>query len=277
MPYNQATIPQTSKPPTPTPQTAATQSATRKVTPAVENRHPARQRLIAASAAFALLILVSVAHGQGNSESAKVIAAGQQQLAAARTINTEEAYRLAEITFDRAVQLDPKDAMARVYLGLARMELSGWIARQGRFGPSGEVMNKAIVDLDAAVALAPDNLQVRMLRGSSYAEFPSFLNKGALARDDLEVVVHHQTFGAQSSDTRARVYFTLGRVYAAAGESEKARAAWTAAVTANPQSRDGQAAQRELEKLGEVVSCPATTFFAVDPAESTCMSRLPSR
>jgi quinol monooxygenase YgiN len=73
------------------------------------------------------------------------------------------------------------------------------------------------------------------------------------ARDDLEVVVHHQTFSAQTSDIRARVYFTLGRVYAAAGESEKARAAWTAAVAANPQSRDGQAAQRELEKLAAPV------------------------
>ena len=248
MPYNQTTTRQSR-----TPQSRTTQSTTCQLTWARARTGSARKRFIAVCSTLALmLILTSAAHAQ-KPELNKLITTGQQQLAAARTANTEEAYRLAETTLDRAVQLDPKDPIARVYLGLARMELSGWIARQGRFDVSGEVMNKAIVDLDAAVALAPDNLQVRMSRGSSYAEFPSFLNKGALAREDLEVVVHHPNFAAQSSDTRARIYFTLGRVYAAAGESEKARASWTAAVAANPQTREGHAAQRELEKLAKPV------------------------
>jgi tetratricopeptide (TPR) repeat protein len=215
-----------------------------------------------------MIALSSAAYSQNNSELAKLLTTGQQQLAAARTANTEQGYKLTEATFEQAVQLEPKDAIARAYLGLARMELSGWIARQGRFGPSGEVMNKAIADLDAAVVLGPDNLQVRMLRGSSYAEFPSFLNKGPLAREDLEVVVHHPTFASQSSDLRARVYFTLGRVYGAAGEVEKARASWKAAVAANPQGRDGQAAQRELDKL-------ATPVVATDVAGHRMPDRFP--
>ena len=184
---------------------------------------------------------------------ATLIATGQQQLQAARTANTEEAYKAAEATFDRAVQLDAKDPIARLYLGLTRMELSGWFARKGSFGPSGELTTSACADLDAAVALGPDNLQVRMARGGSYVEFPSFLNKGALAREDLEAVVHHPRFAAQSNDMRARAHYTLGRVYAAGGESEKARASWAAAVAASPQSREGQAAQRELDKLAAPV------------------------
>lgn len=192
------------------------------------------------------------ASAQGESAAA-LIATGQQQLQAARTANTEEAYRAAEATFDRAVQLDAKDPTARLYLGLARMELSGWLARKGSFGPSGELTTRACADLDAAVALGPDNLEVRMRRGASYAEFPSFLNKGALAREDLEAVVHHPKFPAQSNDMRARAHYTLGRIYAAGGESEKARASWAAAVEANPQSREGQAAQSELAKLAAPV------------------------
>lgn len=258
MPYNKTNSPRTIKPETVTPSATTSQkekpptasrSITRRMTSARARTRTATKRLIAGSALALILILASATHAQDT----KLIATGQQQLVAARTANTEEAYRLAESTFEQAVKLDPKAAMARTYLGLARMELSGWIARQGRFDVSGEVMNKAIADLDAAVAMAPDNLQVRMSRGSSYAEFPSFLNKGSLAREDLEIVVRHPNFAAQSSDTRARVYFTLGRVYAAAGESEKARASWTAAVAANPQTREGQAAQRELEKLGNPV------------------------
>ena len=263
MPYNQTTKPQAR-----TPQSRTTRSTTRRITWARASTGRATKRFIAACSTLALMLsLVSAARAQ-NPELTKLITTGQQQLAAARTTNTEEAYRLAETTLGQAVQLDPRAAMARVYLGLARMELSGWIARQGRFDVSGEVMNKSIVDLDAAVALAPDNLQVRMLRGSSYAEFPSFLNKGTLAREDLEVVVHHSNFASQSSDTRARAYFTLGRVYAAAGESEKARASWTAAVATNPQTREGQSAQRELEKL-------ATPVVAKDVAGRRMPDRFP--
>jgi tetratricopeptide (TPR) repeat protein len=189
---------------------------------------------------------------QGASVGA-LVASGQQQLQAARIANTEEAYRAAESTFDRAVQLDANDPIARLWLGLVRMELSGWFARKGDFGPSGDLTTRASADLDAAVALGPDNLQVRLSRGSSYAEFPSFLNKGALAREDLEAVVHHPKFAAQSNDLRARAHYTLGRVYAAQGESEKARASWAAAVEASPQSREGQAAQVELGKLAAPV------------------------
>jgi tetratricopeptide (TPR) repeat protein len=273
MPYNQATIPQTIKP-----EAIALRTNSSPTTPAQTIAAPTRPRLcrrtatkrfvVACSTLALMLTLTSAANSQDNSESAKFVITGQQQLVAARTANTEDAYRLAETSFDRAVQLDPKAAMARVYLGLARMELSGWIARQGRFDVSGEVMNKAIVDLDAAVVLAPDNLQVRMLRGSSYAEFPSFLNKGTLARDDLEVVVHHRSFASQSNATCARVYFLLGRVYSAAGESEKARASWVAAVAADPQSREGQLAQGELEKL-------ATPVVAKDVAGRRMPDRFP--
>lgn len=208
--------------------------------------------LIAFMIAFAGVTQAQGAANQITSASA-AIATGQQQLQAARVANTEEAYRTAESTFDRAVRLDAKDPTPRLYLGLARMELSGWLARKGSFSPSGDLMTKASADLDAAVALGPDNLQVRMSRGASYAEFPSFLNKGALAREDLEAVVHHPKFATQTGDMRARAHHTLGRVYATAGESEKARAAWQAAVAASPQSREGQAAQVELGKLAAPV------------------------
>jgi tetratricopeptide (TPR) repeat protein len=209
---------------------------------------------VALSLVLMLIASASAAFAQdAATTSASLIATGQEQLQQARTTNTEEAYVLAETTLARAVQLDAKDATARLYLGLATLEHSGFVARQGRFGPSGELMSKATSDLDAAVALAPDNLLVRLRRGASYAEFPSFLNKGALAREDLEVVVHHPKFAAQSNDLRAQVYYTLGRVYAAGGEAEKARAAWQAAVDASSQGRNGKAAQVELQKLAAPV------------------------
>lgn len=219
-------------------------------------------------AVMLLTAVTSPAPAQKVPESESLIATGQKQLQAARTANTEEGYRLAEATFDRAMQLDAQSALARLYRGLTRLELSGWIAGQGRFGPSGVVLNEASADMDAAVAMAPDNLQVRMLRGLSYAAFPSFLNKGMLARDDLESVVHHPNFAAQSGEARAHAHFTLGSLYAGMGEVEKARAAWRAAVEAGPKSKDGQAAQGELEKL-------AAPVVAADAAGRRMPDRFP--
>jgi tetratricopeptide (TPR) repeat protein len=240
----------------------------------VQAKRSAVSHGVASALLLAMLMVASSSATQAQAASAPtqnaatLIATGQQQLQAARTANTEAAYRTAEATFGRAVELDAKDPIVRMYLGLTRMELSGWFARKGDFGPSGELTTMACADLDAAVALGPDNLQVRMSRGASYAEFPSFLNKGALARADLEAVVNHPKFAVQSGDLRAHAYYTLGRVYAASGESEKARASWAAAVAASPQSRDGQAAQRELEKL-------AAPVVAADAAGRRMPDRFP--
>ncbi len=52
---------------------------------------------------------------------------------AARAAKTEAAYKSAEATFDRAVQLDLKSGLALAHRGLAKFERSGWFARQGKF------------------------------------------------------------------------------------------------------------------------------------------------
>ena len=109
------------------------------------------------SATALLAFSVGPAPAQNASELASLIASGQQQLQVARTSKTEAGYRQAETTFDRAVQLGAKSATARLYRGLARLELSGWLASQGQFGPSGDALNGASGDLDAAVAMVPND------------------------------------------------------------------------------------------------------------------------
>ncbi|HMF55103.1 MAG TPA: antibiotic biosynthesis monooxygenase family protein [Pyrinomonadaceae bacterium] len=228
------------------------------------------------SARFALYLMLAAlllsvpcaASAQTQPDIRTLLETGQRQMEAARTSNTEEAYAQSEATFTQAVNLNPRSAQALLYRGLARLEHAGFAARQSNFNASTELTTQGTADMDAAVALSPDDLQVRALRGLSYAQFPAFMGKGAPAREDLERVVHHQNFAAQSGSFRARVFYQLGRVYAAAGRPEQAAESWRAAVAADAQSRDGQAAQEELRKL-------ALPSAATDSSGRTMPDRFP--
>lgn len=176
---------------------------------------------------------------------------GRQQLLEARKAGTDEAYQKAETTFTEALQIDQTNIPALTYRGLTILDRSALMAKQGRFDVSGMLTNKAVADLNRAVSLSPNDYHARLARGSTYAQFPPFLNKGPTAIEDLEVVTKHPQFASQSAEARARVQLTLGSVYAAAGQTEKAKQALVAAVTVSPQSPSGIAAQQELEKLAK--------------------------
>jgi heme-degrading monooxygenase HmoA len=176
---------------------------------------------------------------------------GRTQLVAARSANTEEAYVAAERVFDDAVKLDAKDSLALLYRGSAKMEHAGWLAQQGKFVPANELMSVACADLDAAVSMSPDNLQVRMTRGLMYGRFPAFLNKGPLGRQDLEAALKNATLDSQPKQMRAQVHLVLGIVYAASGEAAKAGAEFLAVVDANPDGDEAREARDQMKKLAE--------------------------
>jgi tetratricopeptide (TPR) repeat protein len=180
---------------------------------------------------------------------AALVEAGRKQLAEAQAKNTAEAYQKAEDLFNQAVQLDPKSGLALAYRGLAKFGRAGIVAQAGDFTASGQITQDATNDLDTGVKLAPTSWQVRLLRGLSYAQFPSFMGKGATAIVDLEFVVASADFSSQPGATRAHVWYHLGRLYAAAGQPEKARAAWQKSVDAAPESSDGKAAADEIKKM----------------------------
>lgn len=200
-------------------------------------------------ATLLVLVLASPAATQTQTDANVLLQSGRQQFQEARKAGTDEAYQKAEATFTQALQLEPKSIEALTYRGLVKFERSGLLAKQGHFDASGALTNEAVADLDRAVSLDPNDYQARLMRGLSYAQFPSFLNKGTTAIEDLEVVTKHSQFASQSAAARARVQLTLGRAYAAAGQTEKAGESFGAAIAVAPQSPDGIMAKQELEKL----------------------------
>jgi tetratricopeptide (TPR) repeat protein len=187
--------------------------------------------------------------GSSDAQQKALIEEGRKQLAEAENAKTEEAYQTAEATFDRAVHLNPKDGLALAYRALAQMSHAGLLAKLGQFGPSGELTNNAIRDLDRAIELSPDDLTVRLLRGLSYAQFPSFMNKAGTAQADLETSSRHPKFASLPDSSRAQVFYMLGRLYLSKSDEKAAARAWQQAVEAGLDTPSGKAAQRELGKL----------------------------
>lgn len=177
------------------------------------------------------------------------VAAGLRQLEAARTERSEQSLREAENTFTEVLARTPNNARALVHLGEARLARGGLLAGQGQYGAANEAIQSAIADMDRAVVLASDNLEVRLARGFAYGAFPPYLNKSSVAREDLETATRHPGFSALPKDQRARAFQLLGSVYANLTEASRAADAFRSAIDADAESRFGQDAKAKLASL----------------------------
>jgi hypothetical protein len=135
---------------------------------------------------------------------------GMNQLRAARASRTDDAYRVAEETFSRVLASSPNHAHALVYRGEARI-MRGVLALSTSFDRAGTFFDAGISDMDRAVSLAPADLSVRVARGVTYAEFPDFYNKRAIARQDLETAMDHPDYAHLPESLRIRVERALKR------------------------------------------------------------------
>jgi quinol monooxygenase YgiN len=137
-------------------------------------------------------------------EPDKLSTDGMDQLRAARASRTDDAYRVAEETFSRVLTSSPNHAHALVYRGEARI-MRGVLALPTSFDTASTFFDAGISDMDRAVSLAPTDLAVRVARGVTYAEFPDFYNKRAIARQDLEAAMTHPDYARLPEALRVRV------------------------------------------------------------------------
>jgi heme-degrading monooxygenase HmoA len=200
---------------------------------------------------LSLLAATTLAAVPAVADTKELIEQARTQLQAARSQATEEAYLKAEETIDSAVKQDPKNPLALLVRGAVKMERAGWLASKGRFVPANDLMTIACADMDGAVAMSPGNFEVRTTRGLMYGRFPTFLNKGSLAREDLEMVLRNPDFATQPAEKRATVQLAMGLVYGGAGDLAKAGASFLGAVDANPNGEAAKEARAQMKKLAE--------------------------
>jgi len=151
----------------------------------------------------------------------------------------------AVTTLERARERDTTDPEVTAYLGSART----LVAREA-WNPLEKLRGAREGGrlLDAAVAAAPDNVIVRILRADTSLRLPAFFDRVHHARTDLERVLSLvQAAPSRLPPVRlAEVHFKLGEAYRIDSDRARARAQWAQAAALAPHSRWAQAARRRL-------------------------------
>lgn len=98
----------------------------------------------------------------------------------------KDARKEVQPILEQALKLNPKHPLINAQLGIVVSMQAG-----DAFFPWSKMskVNKGIQYLDYAVKLAPENAGIRYLRGRTYCNFPSFLNKRDVALKDMYFVV----------------------------------------------------------------------------------------
>ncbi len=155
----------------------------------------------------------------------------------------------AEKILDRLLADEPNNAVALAYRGsLQGLKLGYSLVPAGQAYATAQ---KNFGDLDRAVALAPDNEEVRRIRGYSTLYTPSIAGRDQLAVDDFSHLVRLLEGQPNSAPQRAEMLLTLGDAYNKMGEAEQARLNWQRAVELNLNSSTAAAAELRLQNLAQ--------------------------
>lgn len=151
---------------------------------------------------------------------------------------------------------DASDPKVIAYTGAAELLQA---AHSPNFFEKAQLGRRGMDLEDRAVAAAPDDLEIRFLRGVTFCQLPSFLGRRQTAAGDLAYVARTAEAAAKAGrlDPRAAaadlVYY--GKLREAAYDEPGAIAAWRAAIRVDP---DGQAARDAAKHLAEHHAGPSS-------------------
>lgn len=146
------------------------------------------------------------------------------------------------VRFQAVVDADPKDHVAKVYLGSAytlRSAESGW-------GPKKlEYLKKGCRIMDEAVAAAPADPMVRLVRGVNSYRLPKRFKRRPLAVEDFTVIVPIAEVGTKglSDSDRQVIFYYAWRTFKDDGKKEEAEKARKACHEIAPDSWFGNEAR----------------------------------
>lgn len=127
---------------------------------------------------LAALLLCVVAIARASAADEQQIAPLYKRAIAGDKAATEQCIALLE----RAVEQQPKNEVARVYLGsayaLRSRDMTLGLAKLNTF-------RRGMALMDEAVAAAPENVRVRLVRALTCEPLPGFLGRRQIARDDF--------------------------------------------------------------------------------------------
>jgi len=121
----------------------------------------------------------------------------------------------------RAFEINKDDHVTMCYLGSATTMMA-----KTTWNPIKKMshVNKGAGLMDEAVKGAPDNISVRITRGLNSRRLPSFLERGPIALEDFEYLVHLMEKDSEITlITKKKVYINLAELYDEKGDQTKVK------------------------------------------------------
>jgi tetratricopeptide (TPR) repeat protein len=157
----------------------------------------------------------------------------------------KEAVEKGFTCLDKALQLDPTNALALVYRG------SLWTMRgRDAWFPFTKMsyVDKGIDDLDKAAELAPDNIAVRLTRGINSLQLPSMFKRLGTALKDFSFLLTDPRLPHLEVHLPSTIYYWAGVAYKRDNQAVKAKEYLEKAIYVAPESNTAQSAQKELKE-----------------------------
>jgi tetratricopeptide (TPR) repeat protein len=149
---------------------------------------------------------------------------------------------------DKALQLDPSNAVALAYRG------SLWTLRgRDAWWPFTKMkhVEKGIDELDKAAEMAPDNVTVRIVRGINSLQLPSMFKRLPNALKDFAYLLAHPGFSHFDAELQSTIYCWGGIAYKQDNQIPKAKEYLQRAIAVASDSDTARKANEELKTLGE--------------------------
>jgi tetratricopeptide (TPR) repeat protein len=154
----------------------------------------------------------------------------------------------AEKYLTRLLDIDPRNAAAMVYLGSTKTQKAQ--TRQNRPWEAMEFLQEGFTWMDKAVQTAPDEAEVRFLRGANSVQIPDAFGRLPVALDDFQVLETLITKNPACLDkgmvSAARYYYGLALLKA--GDRAEADRAFRRAIESDPESSYAEKARAELAR-----------------------------
>jgi tetratricopeptide (TPR) repeat protein len=207
---------------------------------------------IASFLAGVILLVQQIQGITSESQNAEqLLDAGLRQMAGARAQRSDAALQLAQDTFTKVLEQDHDNPRGLIHHGEAETERGLLAQAAGNARASSMLFQRGMSDMDRAIRLAPEELDLRLVRGWMFAPWPPIVGTSRIAIDDLERVVRHPKFKSLSGEQRAHTFDALGIAYSTAGQIEKARMAFRTGIDAAPESSFGRDAALRLTRVAK--------------------------
>jgi len=159
----------------------------------------------------------------------------------------EKAVILAEGYFKRLLAIDPNHAMARVLYGSVltmKARDAVWPLTQIKYVKAG---NR---EMDAAVALAPKDVQVRLARAVNNVHMPDFMDRGEIVQEDLAWLWQQSqlTDTELKVDQKQTIALYYGQFLQKKNKLDEALQIWRAGLALAPKSEAAAPLKEQLKK-----------------------------